>query len=69
MNRNWYLHSEPRNTIVSEMLDAWKGRNAARHKRNMADSNTAADYWRSEALSCQDTLYVLQRIRKAVKNS
>ena len=69
MGRNWHLNSEPRNTIVIEMLDAWKGRNRARHLQDMADNNTAADYWRAERLSCQDTLYVLQRIRKVCRKT
>jgi hypothetical protein len=66
MNRTWLLSVEPRATILAEMLDAWKGRNAARHKQNMA-TYAAAAYWRAEEMNCQDTLCVLFRVRAAAK--
>jgi hypothetical protein len=67
MNRTWLLNGEPRPTILAEMLAAWKGRNAARRKQNMATYAAAADYWRAEEMSCQDTLCVLFRVRAAAK--
>ena len=65
----WHVNAEPRSTIVCAWLDAWKGRNEYRRREGKADSETSARYWRGERLSCQDTLYVLQRIRKVVKEA
>jgi hypothetical protein len=67
--RNWYLNTEPRNTIVTEMLDAWKGRNRAQHLINMADDGISARHWHAEWLVCQNALRVLQRIRKVCRET
>ena len=69
MNRNWHLNSEPRNTIVCEMLGAWKGRNRAQYLINMADDGESAQFWHAEWIVCQNVLYVLQRIRKVCRET